>query len=175
MRPHQILTSLVMASIAVCLPTTRDEAQTCGLFKFAETPINPPACWAWYTDTSRPSDFCGTSTLEPITSISASSPSSTSLDPCTSLLAGQLASQRDFFLADYATDKFNILVASNGCSFQVQPATPPSSDQVSIGGADVADLLGSAIAASREAGGSVAVEGSMTCSPGIVRWRMVPT
>ncbi|KAI1471942.1 uncharacterized protein F4812DRAFT_199943 [Daldinia caldariorum] len=181
MRPAQILTSLLIPGIAAGLPTTRaEEAQTCSLYKFAEAPINPPACWAWYADTSHPSDYCGASTFTPIASISASSPSpspspsSTWLDSCASLRTAQLSSPRDFFLADYATDKFNILLASGSCSFQVQPATPPSSDQVYIGSTDVVDILESAIAASRKAGGNAAVEGSMTCSPGIVRWKIVP-
>ncbi|KAF3070691.1 hypothetical protein GL218_00613 [Daldinia childiae] len=187
MRPQQILTSLIISTIAVSLPTSpvtphasklslptpRGAAQTCGLYKFAETPINPPACWAWYAQTSEPSDYCGASTFKSVAS--TSSPSTSWLDSCASLRNAQLMSPRDFFLADYATDKFNTLLVSGDCSFQVQPATPPSSDQVYVGGTDVSDILGSAIVASRNGGGSIGIEGSMTCSPGIVRWRMVPT
>ncbi|KAI1644843.1 uncharacterized protein F4817DRAFT_198244 [Daldinia loculata] len=186
MRPQQILTSLILPVTAVSLPTSpasphtsepsppapRGAAQTCGLYKFAETPINPPACWAWYAQTSQPSDYCGASTFKSVAS--ASSPSASWLDSCASLRNTQIISPRDFFLADYATDKFNTFLMSGDCSFQVQPATPPSSDQVYVGGTDIADILGSAIAASRNAGGSIGIEGSMTCSPGIVRWRMVP-
>ncbi|KAI1480608.1 hypothetical protein F4774DRAFT_77343 [Daldinia eschscholtzii] len=171
MRLRQILRSLVIPAIVVGLPTKPSEAQTCQLYKFAETPINPPACWAWYAETSQPSDYCGASTFESIASTSP--PSATWLDSCTSLRTAQLSSPRDFLLADYATDKFNTLLVSDSCSFQIQPATPPSSDQVYVGGIDVADILESAIAASRKADGSIGVEGSMTCSPGIVRWRMV--
>ncbi|KAI0854030.1 hypothetical protein F5Y00DRAFT_65101 [Daldinia vernicosa] len=186
MRLQQILTSLIMPVTTVSLPTSpasshisspsspapRGASQTCGLYKYAEAPINPPACWAWYAQTSQPSDYCGASTFQSVAS--ASSPSASWLDSCASLRNAQLTSPRDFFLADYATDKFNTLLVSGDCSFQVQPATPPSSDQVYVGGTDVADVLRSAIATSQNMGGSIGIEGSMTCSPGIVRWRMVP-
>ncbi|KAI8964812.1 hypothetical protein F5Y11DRAFT_71289 [Daldinia sp. FL1419] len=186
MRPLHILTSLIMPATAVSLPTSptsphaneplspvpRSTTQTCDLYKFAETPINPPACWAWYAQTSQPSDYCGASTFTYITS--ASSPSASWLDSCASLRSTQVVSQRDFFLADYATNKFNAFLALGSCSFQVQPATPPSSDQIYVGGTDVVDILASAIAASRKAGGKVGIEGSMICSPGVVYWRMVP-
>ncbi|KAI0131109.1 hypothetical protein F4814DRAFT_156119 [Daldinia grandis] len=186
MRPQQILTSLIMPITAMSHPTSpanlhtsessspapHNATQTCGLYKFVETPINPPACWAWYAQTSQPSNYCGASTFKSVAS--ASSPSASWLDSCASLRNAQLISPRDFFLADYATDKFNTLLVSSDCNFQVQPATPPSSDQVDVGGIDVADILKSTMAASRDAGGSIGIEGSMTCSPGIVRWRMVP-
>ncbi|KAI6091713.1 hypothetical protein F4821DRAFT_171902 [Hypoxylon rubiginosum] len=192
MRPRQILTSLIVPTTALALPTSplspasprspieapvsspapRDtSAQTCGLYKYANTPVNPPACWAWYAATSTPADYCGGSSF---TSISTSTTSSSTswLDSCASLRTVQLASQRDFFLADYATDKFNTLLTSGSCALQVRPATPPSSEQIYVGGTDVADILGSAIDRSRQAGGK-GVEGSMTCSPGVVSWRMV--
>ncbi|KAI0133380.1 hypothetical protein F4776DRAFT_133267 [Hypoxylon sp. NC0597] len=191
MRPHQILTSLIMPTTALSLPinpsptsprspsineasspTTRDTAQTCGLYKYPESPNNPPACWAWYAPTSEPSDYCGSSSFSSVASASATS--SSWLDSCASLRSAQASSQRDFFLADYATDKFNTLLTSGACAFQVKPATPPSSEQIYVGGTDIVDILGSAIDASRATGGRNGVEGSTTCSPGVVQWRMVP-
>ncbi|KAI1410005.1 hypothetical protein F5Y13DRAFT_79397 [Hypoxylon sp. FL1857] len=194
MHPRQILTSLIVPTTALSLPTnpspispssprspsineassptTRDTAQTCGLYKYPESPNNPPACWAWFAPTSEPSDYCGSSSFSTIASASATS--SSWLDSCASLRSAQVSSQRDFFLADYATDKFNTLLTSGACAFQVQPATPPSSDQIYVGGTDIVDILGSAIDASRAAGGRTGVEGSTTCSPGVVQWRMVP-
>ncbi|KAI4859359.1 hypothetical protein F4820DRAFT_168810 [Hypoxylon rubiginosum] len=191
MRPRQILTSLIVPSTALSLPTSplspasprspieapasspaaRDTTQNCGLYKYAETPINPPACWAWYAPTSEPADYCGGSTFSSIASTNAAS--SSWLDSCTSLRSAQAASPRDFFLADYATGEYNTLLTSGSCAFQVQPATPPSSEQIYVGGTDVVDILGSAIDRSRQAG-EKGIEGSMTCSPGIVRWRVVP-
>lgn len=182
MHPRQILTSLIMPTVAMSLPTNpislaspsspaaRDTAQTCGLYKFAESPNNPPACWAWYASTSEPSDYCGGSSFATVSSTTAST---AWLDSCTSLRSTQIASQRDFFLANYATDKYNTLLTSGSCALQVQPATPPSSEQIYVGGTDVADILGAAIDRSRAAAGK-GIEGSMTCSPGVVRWRMVP-
>ncbi|KAI1769765.1 hypothetical protein F4818DRAFT_435089 [Hypoxylon cercidicola] len=193
MRPRQILTSLIIPTTALSLPTsplspssprspieapasspaTRDAVQTCGLYKYAESPINPPPCWAWYAPTSSPADYCGGSTFTSIASTGGGASSSSWLDSCASLRSAQVAAPRDFFLADYATDEYNTLLASGSCALQVRPATPPSSDQVYVGGTDVADILGSAIDSSRRAGG-IGIEGSMTCSPGVVRWRMVP-
>ncbi|KAI2632657.1 hypothetical protein GGS26DRAFT_85660 [Hypomontagnella submonticulosa] len=181
MRVRQILTSLIAPTAVLSLPTSlstdgalssRASAQNCTLIKFPNAPVNPGPCWAWYAPTSTPADYCGGSTFNSVAS--ATSSSSSWLDSCASLRATQLGAQRDFFLADYATDKYNTLLQSGGCALQVQPATPPSSEQVYMGGTDVADILGSATAASRAAGGKVGIEGSMTCSPGVVRWRMVP-
>ncbi|XXG96340.1 hypothetical protein Hte_002622 [Hypoxylon texense] len=193
MRPRQILTSLIMPTTALSLPASppspasprspieaaassspaaRDTAQTCGLYKYAQTPVNPPACWAWYAPTSEPADYCGGSTFASVASAGGAA-STAWLDSCASLRSAQAASPRDFFLADYATDKYNTLLASGSCAFQVQPATAPSSEQTYVGGTDVVDILGSAIDRSRQAGGK-GIEGSMTCSPGTVRWRVVP-
>ncbi|KAI1760621.1 hypothetical protein GGR53DRAFT_75322 [Hypoxylon sp. FL1150] len=190
MRPRQILTSLIVPTTALSLPTslsslsspssssqtprdTTTASQTCGLYKYADTPINPPACWAWYAATTTPADYCGDSTFTSISTSSSSSSSSAAwLDSCTTLLNTQLASQRDFFLADYSTVEYNTLLTSGNCALELQPATPPSSDQVYVGGTDVADILASAIDQSRQAGGA-GIEGSMTCSPGLVQWRMV--
>ncbi|KAI0384663.1 hypothetical protein F5Y04DRAFT_218805 [Hypomontagnella monticulosa] len=181
MHIRQILTTLIAPTAALSLPTIpspndalppRAAAQSCALIKYADAPVNPGPCWIWYAPTSTPADYCGGSTFS--TLASATSSSSSWLDSCAALRATQIGAQRDFFLADYATDKYNTLLQSGGCALQVQPATPPSSDQVYVGGTDVADILGSAIAASRAAGGKIGVEGSMTCSPGVVRWRMVP-
>ncbi|KAI0180732.1 hypothetical protein GGR52DRAFT_2977 [Hypoxylon sp. FL1284] len=191
MRPRQILTSLIMPATALSLPTSPasprspieasspsplsardDPAQTCKLYKYADSPIDAPACWAWYAATSPPSDYCGASTFTALPS-SSTTPSTTWLDGCDALRADQASSPRDFFLGDYSTDRWNMLLTSGGCGLQVQPATPPSSDQVYVGGADVADVLAGAVERGRQAGGQ-GVEGSMTCSPGVVRWRVVP-
>ncbi|KAI1374808.1 hypothetical protein F4677DRAFT_447072 [Hypoxylon crocopeplum] len=195
MRPRQILTSLIVPTTALALalptspgsprspsiheaspsssPTPRDTSPiACGLYKYASTPINPPPCWAWYAPTTSPSDYCGGSTFASVAS--STSTSSSWLDSCATLRAAQQADPRDYFLADYATDRYNTLLTSGACALQVQPATPPSSDQVYVGGTDVVDILGSAISASRAKGGTAGVEGSMTCSPGTVKWRMVP-
>ncbi|KAI1389161.1 uncharacterized protein F4822DRAFT_271217 [Hypoxylon trugodes] len=175
MHPHQLLISLIAPTAALSLPSTiapRAAAQTCGLYKYAQSPNNPPACWAWYASTSPASDYCGGSSFNTISTSTSSS--SSWLDSCTSLRTTEQSAPRDFFLANYATNAFNTLLTSGSCAFQVQPATPPSSDQVYVGGTDVVDILGSAITASRAAGGKVGIEGSMTCSPGVVRWRIVP-
>ncbi|KAI2616252.1 hypothetical protein GGR54DRAFT_610157 [Hypoxylon sp. NC1633] len=196
MRPRQILTSLIIPTAALGLPTSpanpssprsptasepispaplaeRDAAISCGLYKYAMTPLNPPSCWAWYAATAPASDYCGGSSFARATGTSTAS-SASWLDSCGALRAAELSAPRDFFLADYATDTYNTLLKSGSCALQVRPATPPSSDQIYVGGTDVADILGSAIAASRAAGGTAGVEGSMTCSPGVVGWRMVP-
>ncbi|KAI1101402.1 hypothetical protein F4804DRAFT_12009 [Jackrogersella minutella] len=184
MRPRQVLTSLIVPAAALSLPTSpsgnsspssltaRDDALACGLYQYPSPPTNPPACWVWYAPTTSPSDYCGPSTQSTLSSASAAS--SLWLDSCTSLRAAQVSSQRDFFLADYATNEFNTLLTSGECAFQVQPATPPSSDQIYVGGTDVVDVLQTAIDTSRAAGGKTGVEGSMTCSPGEVKWRVVP-
>ncbi|KAL7623695.1 hypothetical protein AAE478_005247 [Parahypoxylon ruwenzoriense] len=195
MRPRQLLSSLIVPTTALALPrspssptsplsprtpsgaSTPEPAQTCGLYRFAESPKNPPACWAWYASSDEPSNYCGASTFSPVAaaafSTSSTAPSTSWLDSCAALRDAQLTERRDFFLAQYAIDRFNTLLTSGACAFQVQPGTPPSSDQVYVGGTDIADVLGSAIDVSRAAKGN-GVEGSMTCSPGSVRWRMVP-
>ncbi|KAI5860404.1 hypothetical protein GGS23DRAFT_235610 [Durotheca rogersii] len=185
MRLRRLFSTLLVPGVALGHPTSsagpRDpsgvsvsassSSQTCRLYRFAETPINPPACWVWYAPTGQPADYCGPSTFSPVASSAASA---SWLDSCVSLRTAELAAPRDFFLAQYATDSFNTLIVSGGCALQVRPALPPSSDQVYVGGTDVTDVLKSAIAASRAAGDRNGIEGSMTCSPGLVNWRMVP-
>ncbi|KAI2465596.1 hypothetical protein F4781DRAFT_18108 [Annulohypoxylon bovei var. microspora] len=178
MRFCHILTSIIMPSVALSLPTsptttTRDSSsQACGLYPYPSPPINPPSCWAWETQPGDPSNYCGPTTPSVVSS--ASTTSSSWLDSCASLRAAQVSSNRDYLLSAYATDHFNTLLTSGSCALQVQPATPPSSDQVYIGGTDVVDVLGSAIDAAKAAGGKTGVGGSTTCAPGEVKWRVVP-
>ncbi|KAI1084540.1 hypothetical protein F5B20DRAFT_210357 [Whalleya microplaca] len=201
MRATQLLPALIIAPSAIlCLPTTSipsaDDTppQACELVELGTTPTNPPACWAWYASTASPSDYCGASSgVSPLSSSSSPSTSltvrtttitttpkrgsSSWLDACASLQQAQQAAQRDFFLADYATDRFNTLLATAGCALEVLPATAPSSEQVNVGGTDVVDVLGTAIAKARGQEGEgegEGVEGEMVCSPGGVRWRVVP-
>ncbi|KAI0879951.1 uncharacterized protein GGS22DRAFT_101777 [Annulohypoxylon maeteangense] len=178
MHLHHILPSLILPSTVLSLPTSPtttspdDSSSTCSLYPYPSPPTNPPSCWAWETQPGDPSNYCGPTTLSIVAS--ASTTSSTWLDGCTSLRDAQVASNRDYLLATYSTDNFNTLLTSGECAFQVQPATPPSSDQVYIGGTDVVDVLGSAIDAAKASGGKNGVEGSMTCAPGEVKWRVVP-
>ncbi|KAI0901154.1 hypothetical protein F4806DRAFT_182928 [Annulohypoxylon nitens] len=179
MRFHT-LTTLILpsAALSLALPTsssktTRDDSSTsCSLYPYPTAPTNPPSCWVWETQPGDPSDYCGATTPSIVSSITSSSASW--LDNCSSLRDAQVASNRDYLLADYATDHFNTLLTSGGCAFEVQPATPPSSDQVYIGGTDVVDVLGAAIDTAKASGGKNGVEGSMTCAPGEVKWRVVP-
>ncbi|KAI1506649.1 hypothetical protein F5X99DRAFT_11843 [Biscogniauxia marginata] len=187
-------------------PPISPDSLPCLLVDFPHTPANPPPCWAWVAPpTSAPSDYCGASTFAAVPSSSSSSVSSSSaswLSSCESLLlqvpdggssssgssSSSSSSGRDFFLASYAPDRFNTLLlvsgseaeeedAAVGCALQVRPARPPSDEQVYVGGADVADILGSAIGTARRAGvggGIGGIEGSMVCGGDEVRWRLVP-
>ncbi|KAI1214341.1 uncharacterized protein F4807DRAFT_122690 [Annulohypoxylon truncatum] len=178
MHIYHILTSLILPNVALSLPTGPttttwdDSSPACSLYPYPSPPTNPPSCWAWETQPGNPSNYCGPTTPSIVASVSAAS--SSWLDNCASLRAAQVSSNRDYLLSAYATDRFNTLLTSGGCAFQVQPATPPSSDQVYVGGTDVVDVLGSAIDAAKTLGGKNGVEGSMTCAPGEVKWRVVP-
>ncbi|CAJ2512123.1 Uu.00g077480.m01.CDS01 [Anthostomella pinea] len=188
MRPRQVLSSLMVPATAFSLPTststsptsspvdldtrataaTSDDASpTCDIVDFPTTPTNPPKCWAWFAKTT-PSDYCGDSTFTPV---DIAAPANW-LAACVSLRETLLDGTGDFFLADYETDQFNTLLSQDGCALQLKPQTAPSDEQIYVGGTDVTDILGSAIAASRA--GKVGVEGTMPCGDDTVQWRMVP-
>ncbi|KAI1488914.1 hypothetical protein F5X96DRAFT_45238 [Biscogniauxia mediterranea] len=162
---------------------------TCLLVDFPQTPIDPPACWSWFASTSTPSTYCTFSSSLPLspspTSTSTATSTSTSqLSSCIEALAVS-SSSRDFFLAAYSPDVFNTLLllfpgnstgtgtgVGLGCALQVRPARPPSDEQIYVGGADVADILG--LAAGSSSSSSNGVEGSMACGEDEVSWRVVP-
>ncbi|KAI3323991.1 hypothetical protein HD806DRAFT_80666 [Xylariaceae sp. AK1471] len=187
MHTRQLLPSLMLPAMALSLPTSPVDAPspTCELYDFPSTPTNPPRCWAWFAATT-PSNYCGDSTFSAIPASSASAAYITAKDQdwlgsCGTLRESILSNPGDYYLADYTTAHFNTLVTSSSsaspgtrCALQVQPATPPSSEQIYVGGTDITDILGSAIAASREQKQAGGVEGVMSCGGDAVRWRMVP-
>lgn len=174
MRPRQVLSTLVLPTVALGLPTSpiesrASDAQTCLLVESPTTPTNPPGCWAWFAKTSEPSDYCGATNFSTVNGIKASADW---VNGCTSIRNSVLSDPRDFLLADYSTAQFNTLLSSGGCAFQVKPKREPTSDPVYFGGTDVTDVLKSAV--DRSQGGSVGVAGSMTCYSYLVEWRVVP-
>jgi hypothetical protein len=194
MYTRQILPALMLPTMALSLPSSPIDTPTrstrsydvgspaCEVYDFPSTPTNPPKCWAWFAATT-PSNYCGDSTFVPVPAsaahVKANSPDW--LESCGTLREEILSKPGDYYLADYATDRFNTLVTSSsppspgtGCALQVQPATPPSSEEIYVGGTDITDILGSAIAASQERARSDGMEGIMPCGGDAVRWRMVP-
>lgn len=176
MRPRQVLSTLVLPTAALSLPTSPTaesrgaaDAQPCLVVESPTTPTNPPVCWAWYAKTSEPSDYCGATSFAAVSDIDASADWT---DGCASIRDSVLSDPRDFLLADYSTAEFNTLLSDGGCAFQVKPQTPPTSDPIYFGGTDITDVLKSAIDKSQ--GGSVGVGGSMTCYSYEVEWRVVP-
>ncbi|KAI8634511.1 hypothetical protein F5Y19DRAFT_470697 [Xylariaceae sp. FL1651] len=196
MHTRRLLPSLILPAVALSLPSspvgTPTQALTpkdvtspsCELYDFPSTPTNPPECWAWFAATT-PSNYCGDSTFSPVPASSASAAYATAkneewLRSCGTLRERLLSDPGDYFLADYTTEQYNTLITSvppsgAGCALQVQPATAPSSDQIYVGGTDLTDIIGSAMAVSWEqTGGIEGVEGVMSCGGDAVRWRMVP-
>ncbi|KAI1636213.1 hypothetical protein F4809DRAFT_610510 [Biscogniauxia mediterranea] len=171
---------------------------TCLLVDFPQTPIDPPACWSWFASTPTPSTYCGAAAARTFSSLplSPTSTPTSQFSSCVEALAASSSSSssggsRDFFLAAYSPDVFNtllllfhdvLLLPGNstgtgtgtgvGCALQVRPARPPSDEQIYVGGADVADILG--LAAGSSSSSSNGIEGSMVCGEDEVSWRVVP-
>ncbi|KAI5928211.1 hypothetical protein F4810DRAFT_184003 [Camillea tinctor] len=165
---------------------TDEQPPPCLLISFPQTPTNPPPCWSWFASTSTPSNYCGNSTLSPLpstTTATTTTSSSSWVSACAALLQLPVGdatpttspsnSSKDFFLASYTPSAFNTLLRVPGCALHVRPARAPSDEQIYLGGADVADVLGAAVGMAGAASGG-GVEGAMACGEDEVSWRVVP-
>ncbi|KAH9885890.1 hypothetical protein F4778DRAFT_488819 [Xylariomycetidae sp. FL2044] len=188
MHPRQLLltitTLIIVPSTTTGLPTstalaTRDDATpaTCLLAKFPDTPLHPPKCWSYFSETS-PSNYCEASSFTTIptttTNSSSSSSSSTWLSDCDALRSALLSDTRDFFLAGWDNTMYQNLLTQGGCGFQVRPAREPTPDEIYLGGTDLTDLLGSALALVGGGDGTLGVAGVMSCGGDEVSWRVMP-
>ncbi|KAI0598655.1 hypothetical protein F4775DRAFT_167325 [Biscogniauxia sp. FL1348] len=168
--------------------SSSSSSPTCLLIAFPLPPTNPPPCWSWFARTSTPSTYCSLSSLS-LSSLSLPTSTSTSvsttwLSSCeaAAALVSNSSYNRDFFLASYSRDVFNTLLRVTvpgsgngvGCALQLRPARAPSDEQIYVGGADVAGILGSAVGVAAGSGSSNGVEGSMMCGEDEVSWRVVP-